>query len=281
MESPLQAQLDGKAARNGASSPYPWLKSYPANVDWFQQFTPTPLPSLLDNAAARFGERPATSFFGQTMTYAELAHQVNRAAKGLQALGVGKGTRVGLLFPNCPAFVVYYYAILKAGGTVVNFNPLYSIPELTHQAKDAEAEIMVTLDLKATFPKAKALLDAGVLKHVVVVPFADMLPGLKSVLFRIFKRSEAASLARRRRHRLLARTCRTMTAASTLPRSIRAMSRFSSIPAGPRARPRARCSRMPTFPSMCSKAMPGFGDLARRRRGTLFLRHPLLPCPSP
>jgi long-chain acyl-CoA synthetase len=192
MESPLQAQLDGKAARNGASSPYPWLKNYPANVDWFQQFTATPLPSLLDNAAARFGERPATSFFGQTMTYAALAHQVNCTAKGLQALGVKKGTRVGLLFPNCPAFVVYYYAILKAGGTVVNFNPLYSIPELTHQAKDAEAEIMVTLDLKATFPKTKALLDAGVLKYAVVVPFADMLPGLKSMLFRIFKRSEAS-----------------------------------------------------------------------------------------
>jgi long-chain acyl-CoA synthetase len=193
MESPLQAQQDGKAAINGTAAPYQWLKTYPANVDWFQQFTPEPLPALLANAAARFGARPATSFFGQTMTYAELAHQVNRTAKGLQTLGAGKGTRVGLLFPNCPAFVIYYYAILKAGGTVVNFNPLYSIPELTHQAKDAEADIMVTLDLKATFPKAKALLDAGVLKHLVVVPFASMLPGVKSVLFRLFKRSEASS----------------------------------------------------------------------------------------
>ena len=161
MESAHPGSNDGKAAINGAASPYPWLKSYPADVDWFQQFTPAPLPSLLDNAAARFGARPATNFFGQTMTYAELAHEVDRAAKGLQQLGVGKGTRVGLLLPNCPAFIVYYYAILKAGGTVVNFNPLYSLPELTHQAKDAEAEIMITLDLKATFPKAKALLDAG------------------------------------------------------------------------------------------------------------------------
>ncbi len=192
MESHLEAQGDSKIAVNGAAAPYLWLKSYPANVDWFQQFTPTPLPALLDAAAASFGARPATSFFGQTMTYAELAQQVNYAAKGLQKLGVGKGTRVGLLFPNCPAFVIYYYAILKAGGTVVNFNPLYSIPELTHQAKDAESEIMVTLDLKATFPKARSLLDAGVLKHIVVVPFASMLPGVKSVLFRLFKRSEVA-----------------------------------------------------------------------------------------
>ncbi|MGO9483372.1 MAG: AMP-binding protein, partial [Rhodomicrobium sp.] len=91
-----------------------------------------------------------------------------------------------------PAFVIYYYAILKAGGTVVNFNPLYSIIELTHQAKDAEAEIMITLDLRATFPKAKALLDAGVLKHIVAVHFASMLPGVKRLLFRLFKRRDAA-----------------------------------------------------------------------------------------
>ncbi len=218
MESPLQAQQEGKAAMNGAAAPYPWLKAYPANVDWFQQFTPEPLPARLDQAAACFGARPATSFFGQTMTYAELAHQVNCAAKGLQKLGVGKGMRVGLLFPNCPAFVIYYYAILKAGGTVVNFNPLYSIPELTHQAKDAEADIMVTLDLKATFPKAKTLLDTGVLKHLVVVPFASMLPGVKSVLFRLFKRAEAVLVAHRRWRSSHRANCSAMTAVSTLPR---------------------------------------------------------------
>ncbi len=125
MESPQNIQLNGAAESHGAGVPYPWLRSYPEGIDWFRKFTPAPLPSLLDNAVARFGGRPATGFFGQTMTYAGLANQVNRTAKGLQALGVKKGTHVGLLFPNCPAYIVYYYAILKAGGTVVNFNPLY------------------------------------------------------------------------------------------------------------------------------------------------------------
>lgn len=172
---------------------YPWLKAYPANVDWFAKLTPAPLPSILDGTIARFGGKPATDFLGKTLTYSELGQQVNRAAKGLQQLGVSKGTRVGLLFPNCPAFVVYYYGILKAGGTVVSFNPLYTIPELTHQAKDAGVEIMITLDLKATFPRAKGLLDNGALKHIVVVPFRDLLPPLKGLLFSIFKASEVAN----------------------------------------------------------------------------------------
>jgi long-chain acyl-CoA synthetase len=193
MQSAPHSPRSGPAACGGTGTPYPWLKSYPENTGWFQNFVPAPLPSLLDNAASRFGAKPATYFFGQATTYAGLADCVNRTAKGLQALGVKKGTRVGLLLPNCPAFAVYYYAILKAGGTVVNFNPLYTVSELSHQAKDAETGIMVTLDLKATFPKAKALLDDGLLQHVVVAPFSGMLPGLTALLFRVFKRGQTAS----------------------------------------------------------------------------------------
>jgi long-chain acyl-CoA synthetase len=179
--------------KTSTAQSYPWLNAYPQRVDWFQSFTPAPLPSLLDRAAMRFGERPATGFLGKQMTYAELARQTSRAAKGLIGLGVGKGTRVALLFPNCPAFIVYFYAILKAGGTVVSCNPLYAVPELVTQVSDADAGILITLDLNATLPKAKALLDRGVVKQIVVVPFRGQLPGLKAMLASVFKRKDFAA----------------------------------------------------------------------------------------
>jgi long-chain acyl-CoA synthetase len=171
---------------------YPWLKSYPQGVDWFATFRPAPLPVFLAESVKRFPAKLATNFFGKTMTYAELGEAVDRAVKGLQELGVKKGTRVGLLFPNCAAFIIYYYATLKAGGTVVGLNPLYTIPELTYQAKDAGIEVIATLDLKATYPKAKALLDAKTVKHVVVERFRDMLPGAKGILFSLLKGKEVA-----------------------------------------------------------------------------------------
>ena len=194
MESSEQAGLASEPKSNApvGDNAYPWLKSYPKQVDWFQRFNAAPLPDFLDQATARFAARPATGFFGKTLRYAELADAVNRAAKGLQGLGVGKGTRVGLLFPNCPAFIVFYYAILKAGGTVVSLNPLYTVPELTFQVKDAGADIVITLDLVATLPKAKALLDGKIVKHVVVERFRDMLPGMKGVLFSLLKRKDVA-----------------------------------------------------------------------------------------
>ncbi|MFZ1108344.1 MAG: long-chain fatty acid--CoA ligase [Rhodomicrobium sp.] len=176
----------------GKDATYPWLKSYPKGVDWFATFRAVPLPAFLAESVARLPGHLATSFFGKAMTYAELGGAVDRAVKGLQGLGVKKGARVGLLFPNCPAFVIYYYATLKAGGTVVGFNPLYTVPELTYQAKDAGIDIIVTLDLKATFPKAKALLDAKSIKYVVVDRFRDMLPGVKGFLFSMLKGKEVA-----------------------------------------------------------------------------------------
>ena len=194
MESSEQAGLtSAPRAQATGSTAYPWLRSYPKQVDWFQRFDPAPLPSFLDQAAVRFPERPATGFFGKALSYAELKDAVDRATKGLQGLGVGKGTCVGILFPNCPAFVVFYYAILKAGGTVVGLNPLYTIPELAYQVKDAGIEIVVTSDLRATFPKAKALLDGKIVKYVIVERFRDMLPGLKGFLFSLLKRRDVAS----------------------------------------------------------------------------------------
>ncbi|MGD9785780.1 MAG: long-chain fatty acid--CoA ligase [Hyphomicrobiaceae bacterium] len=183
----------------GAATPNPrdanprWLKSYPDGVDWRRPIEPQPLYSLLDNAAARFGDRPATIFFGKSMTYSELAQAVERTAAGLQRLGVRKGTKVGLFLPNCPTFVIYYFAVLKIGGVVVNYNPLYTVDELTFQVKDSETEMMVTLDLKILFDKVEALLDKGALKQAIVAPFPALLPGTKSVLFKLFKARELAS----------------------------------------------------------------------------------------
>ena len=74
-----------------------------------------------------------TNFLGKMLTYRDIGQLVNRAAAGLQKLGINKGSKVGLFMPNCPTFIVYYFATLKAGGTVVNYNPLYTLPELSFQ----------------------------------------------------------------------------------------------------------------------------------------------------
>ncbi|HMT13856.1 MAG TPA: long-chain fatty acid--CoA ligase [Aestuariivirga sp.] len=153
-----------------------------------------PLYELLDEAVAVQGQKPAMDFLGKQWSYAELGDLVNRAAAGFRMIGVTKGVKVGLCLPNTPYFVICYFAILKAGGTVVNYNPLYVERELSHQVKDSGTSIMVTLDLAQIYPKVAALLGKSPLEKIVVCPMGDILPTMKSWLFRVLKRSEIADI---------------------------------------------------------------------------------------
>ena len=182
-----------KTVSDQSQTGHPWLSCYPSKVNWHAELEPKPLPQMFDDAMARFETLPCTYFLGKSLTYGEIARQTERVAAGLQAEGLKPGDKVGLLLPNCPYHIMFYFAALKIGCTVVNYNPLYTVEELEHQVGDSETSVMVTLDLKLLFEKAEALIEGGTLKRAVVCPFAPLLPTVKSVLFRMLKRADLAS----------------------------------------------------------------------------------------
>jgi long-chain acyl-CoA synthetase len=154
----------------------------------------------MDDAVARYGDRPCIDFMDKRYTYAQVGALVDRAARGFQALGVGKGSKVGLFLPNTPYFVICYYGILKAGGIVVNFNPLYAEREVAKQIEDSETDIMVTLDLALLYGKIAKMLQETRLKQIVVAKMADILPFPKNWLFPVFKRKDIAKIPSDHRH---------------------------------------------------------------------------------
>ena len=173
---------------------FPWLASYPSDVDWAAEIAIKPMHALLEDAVARFADRPCIDFLDRRYSFAEIGRLANRAAKGFQALGVGPGVKVGLHLPNCPYFVICYYGVLKAGGTVVNYNPLYATRELGHQIDDSETDIMVSLDVVSLYAKLGPLVGASRLKHVVVCRLADALPFPRNWLYPWVMRHEVARI---------------------------------------------------------------------------------------
>ncbi len=158
------------------------------------------LPELLMQSVERWPDRPCIDFLDAKWTYREIGDLVMRAAAGFRRLGVTRGTRVGLCLPNTPYYVVCWYAVLAAGGTIVNFNPLYVERELRSQVEDSGCEIMVTMDLAVMFPKVDALLRGTFLKTIVVCPMASILPWPKNWLFRLFKRADVSPVPRDAAH---------------------------------------------------------------------------------
>jgi len=88
--------------------------------------------------AARWADNAALDFMGKKLTYRELSALVARAAAGFRKLGVKPGVHVGLYLPNTPHYVLCFFGILRAGGTVVNYSPLDTAKSLAHKIEDSE-----------------------------------------------------------------------------------------------------------------------------------------------
>ena len=131
----------------------PWIKSYPRGVRWDAELTATPLHQILERSAARWPDNPALDFMNKKISYRDLSDLSDRAAKGFQKLGVRPGIHVGLYLPNTPHYVIAFFGVMKAGGTVVNYSPLDAEKVLEHKVDDSETDMLVTLDLKALYPQ--------------------------------------------------------------------------------------------------------------------------------
>ena len=183
-----------KPAEKKVPSEHPWLKSYPKDIKWDTSIPETPLYDIFDTASKKYPDRYLIDFLGKKYTYGEVAALVDKTAKGLQLMGVKKDTRVGLFLPNCPVFVVFYYAAMKIGATIVNFSPLYAAREVATQIDDSNTEVMVTLDLEALYPKVYKMFERTNLKKMIVCPLKEQLPFPKNLLFPLLKSKEIAPI---------------------------------------------------------------------------------------
>ncbi len=164
---------------------HPWRNKYDKGVPHQIDYPDQPLHAFLEDAAAKHPQKVCTIFKGARMTYQEVNQAADRLAAGLAALGVAKGSRVGIFMPNTPQFVIAYFAALKIGAIVVATSPLYSEKEIEHQANDAGIETMLVMSnyykiVKQVQPKTG-------IKTLVVTNIKEALPPMTSFLFTMLR----------------------------------------------------------------------------------------------
>ena len=179
---------------DGTALPRPWIAQYPRGVPPVVPVPEDGIDGLFATAAATFPDRPFLGFRGRQTTYGEAADIIRRLAAGLQRLGVGPESRVALCLPNLPASALSYFAVLTAGATVVNLDPLAAEPQLVHQIADSGAEMVITVDLRPVCDRIIAALSQTPLRHVVVCRMAGMLPFPQNIAFRVRERARLAKL---------------------------------------------------------------------------------------
>ena len=163
-----------------------WLKSYPPDTP--AEIAPlahASVANLMDQAFARYADRLAFSCMGKSLTYAELDAASNAFAAHLQSLGLEKGDRVALMMPNILQYPVAMVAVLRAGLTVVNVNPLYTPRELEHQLNDSGAKAIVILENFAG--TLQQVVDKTRIEHTIVTAMGDLM-GLKGLIVNLVVR---------------------------------------------------------------------------------------------
>ncbi|MBU0589048.1 MAG: AMP-binding protein [Gammaproteobacteria bacterium] len=151
-----------------------WLESYPegvphdVNPEQFRSLT-----QLIEDSFKKNADSPFSVCMERWMSYRQLDDYSAALGAWLQSLGLEPGARVAIMLPNVPQFSVTMSAVLRAGFTCVNVNPLYTARELEHQLKDSGATVIVILE---NFAHTLAnVLESTALKHVVMTSIGDLL----------------------------------------------------------------------------------------------------------
>ncbi|BBB61681.1 long-chain-fatty-acid-CoA ligase [Undibacterium sp. KW1] len=158
-----------------------WLQSYPqgvpAEIDYTQY---TSLVHLLEESFQKYADRKAYVCMDKYLSYAEVDDLSKEFGAWLQNRGLEKGARVAIMMPNILQYPVVIAAVLRAGYTAVNVNPLYTPRELEHQLNDSGAEAIIILENFAT--TLQQVLNKTRIKHVVVTSMGDLMGGVKGMV---------------------------------------------------------------------------------------------------
>lgn len=168
-----------------------WTKNYDKGVpESLEPYPDIPLHNFLRESARKYPNRAAliTSLelpiFGRVAsetTYAELDRLSDALATGLVAMGVKKGDPVAIVMPNCVAFAISFYAILKAGGVVSATNPTYPAPKMQYQINDSKARFVICLSL--FYNTVKQIQPETKVEKVIAANIKEYFPWLGKTLF--------------------------------------------------------------------------------------------------
>ena len=158
-----------------------WLQSYPPGVP--AEINPDQYRSLvhlLEESFSKYADRNAYVCMDKFLTYGELDACSKKLAAWLQSRGLAPGARVAIMMPNVLQYPIAIAAVLRAGYTVVNVNPLYTARELEHQIVDSGSEAIIVLENFAH--TVQKVMGNTPLRHVVVASMGEMLGGVKGML---------------------------------------------------------------------------------------------------
>jgi long-chain acyl-CoA synthetase len=176
-------------ARVGVRWEKPWSSIYEGKVS--KDTVNVSLTRFLEEAVRQYGSQTAITFEGYETSYQQLLEMSERLGAALARCGVDKGDRVALMMPNCPEYVVSFFAVVRIGAVITQVNPIYVGRELEHILNNSETETIIVHE--GAYQKVRAVRDHTPLRRVIVVGETTNLEGSDTTLEHFLKSASSAA----------------------------------------------------------------------------------------
>jgi long-chain acyl-CoA synthetase len=170
----------------------PWLKHYPPDVPHEVEVPEIPVTHLIDNSVRKYPKNTALIYYGSKISYEELGNYIEKTTSALHDLGIKRNSVVALYLPNCPQFVMSYYAIQKLGAIPTAVSFLFSPREIRQQLEDSGAECIIMIDLLHN--KIKSVINDLGIDKVILADILYFMPYLKKKLSTILRKVPKAKI---------------------------------------------------------------------------------------
>jgi long-chain acyl-CoA synthetase len=156
----------------------PWVRVYRGHTSPETEIYEGSLTDFFRSSVEEHRDKMALTFYGTTFDFARIEALSEKMAASLAARGVQGGDRVALMLPNCPQYVVGFFATVRLGAIVTQLNPMYVEREIEHILEDSGAETIVVYS--DAYARVKNVVGKTALKNVIVVDFEGETEGLES-----------------------------------------------------------------------------------------------------
>ncbi len=156
----------------------PWVRVYEGHTSPETEVYEGSLTDFFRSSVEEHRDKTALTFYGTTFDFTRLEALSEKMAASLAARGVKGGDRVALMLPNCPQYVVSFFATVRLGAIVTQLNPMYVEREIEHVLEDSGAETIVAYS--GVYPRVKNVIGQTALKNVIVVGFEGEPEGLEA-----------------------------------------------------------------------------------------------------
>ena len=156
----------------------PWVRVYEGHASPETEVYEGSLTDFFRSSVEEHRDKTALTFYGTTFDFPRLEALSEKMSASLAARGVEKGDRVALMLPNCPQYVVGFFATVRLGAVVTQLNPMYVEREIDHILEDSGPETIVVYS--EAYPRVRNVIGQTALKNVIVVDFEGEPDGLES-----------------------------------------------------------------------------------------------------